>query len=156
MACPGRLAAWSNLSEELQQHVLWYVSPADLLSSVQRVSKHLRRLASEPLLWRHLCREHFKYWDSKHRIRQKLSGNVGDVDWKALYVHRKRIESETANILDSIIGGQVNRIHKFKMIADFGYDAKDELLKHCRTSETTEDVLARRQAFILTYSEIVA
>lgn len=71
-------------------------------------------------------------------------GNVGDVDWKTLYKHRKNVESETAAILDSTIEGQVNRIQKFKLIADFGYDAKDTLLKHCRTSETAEDVLARR------------
>lgn len=59
-------------------------------------------------------------------------------------MHRKRVEHETANILDSIIEGQVNRIQKFKMIADFGYDAKDTLLQHCRSSENAEDVLARR------------
>lgn len=61
-------------------------------------------------------------------------------------MHRKRVESETATVLDSIIEGQVNRIQKFKVIADFGYDAKDTLLKHCRTCETAEDALARRQA----------
>jgi F-box protein 21 len=140
------LSALSDLPDEVLQHILFYVSPHDLVANVQRLSKRFDRLASEPLLWRHHCRANFTYWDSKHRIRQKFSGNVGDVDWKTLYLHRKRVASETAAILDSIIEGQVNRIQKFKLIADFGYDAKDTLLKHCRTSETAEDVLARRQA----------
>lgn len=138
------LSRFSELPDEVLQHILYYLSPTNLLSNVQRVSKRFSRLASEPLLWRHHCRVQFKYWDSKHRIRQKFLGNVGDVDWKTLYMHRKRVEHETANILDSIIEGQVNRIQKFKMIADFGYDAKDTLLQHCRSSENAEDVLARR------------
>jgi len=82
-------------------------------------------------------------------------GNVGDVDWKTLYMHRKRVESETATILNSIIEGQVNRIQKFKMIADFGYDAKDTLLKHCRASDAAEDVLARRQAMHLHLLDLI-
>jgi F-box protein 21 len=146
MTSRQRLSTWSDLPDEVLQHILFYLSPDDLLSNVQRVSKRFSRLAREPLLWRHHCRVHFRYWDSKHRIRQKFLGNVGDVDWKTLYMHRKRVESETASVLDSIIEGQVNRIQKFKLIADFGYDAKDTLLKHCRTCETAEDVLARRQA----------
>jgi F-box protein 21 len=144
MAHREHLSTWTDLPDEVLQHILFYVSPSDLRANVQRVSKRFSRLSSEPLLWRHHCRVHFTYWDSKHRIRQKFSGNVADVDWKALYMHRKRVEGETATILDSIIEGQVNRIQKFKLIADFGYDAKDTLLKHCRTCETAEDVLARR------------
>jgi F-box protein 21 len=144
MARLAQVVGFSDLPDEVLQHILYYLSPSDLLSNIQRISKHFNRLSSEPLLWRHHCRLHFKYWDSKHRIRQKFVGNVGDVDWKTLYMHRKRVEYETTDILDSIINCQVNRIQKFKMIADFGYDAKDTLLQHCRTCETAEDVLARR------------
>jgi F-box protein 21 len=73
-------------------------------------------------------------------------GGVGDVDWKTLFTHRKKVDAEITDILDSILEGQINRIQKFKAIADFGYDAKDALLRHCHTSEDAEDVLARRQA----------
>jgi F-box protein 21 len=69
---------------------------------------------------------------------------VGDVDWKTLYIHRQSVDAQTTAMLDSILEGQVNRIQKFNFIAEFGYDAKDTLLKHCRTSESAEDVLARR------------
>jgi F-box protein 21 len=74
---------------------------------------------------------------------------VGDVDWKNLYTHRSNIDSKTTAILDSILEDQVNRIGKFNAIAKFGYDAKDTLLRHCRTGETAGDVLARRYVTLL-------
>ena len=86
----------------------------------------------------------FKYWDPKHRIRQKFLGGVGDVDWQALYAHRAKVDLETTRILDSTLERQVDRIQKFELIADFGYDAKDTLLQNCHIDEEAEDVLARR------------
>jgi len=86
----------------------------------------------------------FKYWDSKHRIGQKFVDSVGDVDWKALYTYRQRIDADTTELLDSILERQINRISKFKSIAEFGYDAKDTLLRHCHADDATEDVLARK------------
>jgi F-box protein 21 len=115
-----------------------------VLVNIQRTSKRFNRLGSEPLLWRHHCRVGFKYWDSKHRISQKFAGSVGDVDWKTLYTYRRRIDKDTTALLDSILKGQIDRISKFKSISEFGYDAKDTLLRHCRTSNDAEDVLARR------------
>lgn len=132
------------LPDEVLQHILFFVSPRDVLLNVQRASKRFNGLGNEPLLWRHHCRVQFKYWDSKHRIRQKFLGSVGDVDWKALFTHRQRVDFQTTTILDSILEDQVNRIKKFNAIAEFGYDAKDSLLRHCHTSETADDVLARR------------
>jgi hypothetical protein len=132
------------LPDEVLQHILYYLSPQEMLLNIQRLSHRFNTLGGEPLLWRYHCRMQFIYWDSKHRIRQKLSGNVGDVDWKLLYIHRRKIDSRTTEILDSILEGQTNRIEKFKMIGEFGYDAKDTLLKHCHTSADAEDALARR------------
>jgi F-box protein 21 len=139
----------NSLPDEVLQHILYYPSPHDVLASVQRLSKRFQRLASEPLLWRHHCRVHFRYWDSKHRIRQKFRGKVVDIDWKMLYTHRMKVDADTTSTLDSILSGQVNRIQKFRVIAEFGYDAKDTLLRHCHTNDEAEDVLARRQASIL-------
>ena len=137
-------ASISSLPDEVLQHILYYVSPHDVLLNLQRVSKRLNGLSSEPLLWRFHCRTQFNYWDSKHRIRQKFIGSVGDVDWQTLYMHRQTVDSQTTALLDSILGDQVNRIKKFNHIAEFGYDAKDTLLGHCQTRDTAEDVLARR------------
>lgn len=141
--CEARVC-FDDLPDEVLQHVLYYLSPHDVLARIQRVSKRLNRLGSEPLLWRHHCRAEYKYWDSKHSMRRTYIGNVGDVDWQTIFVHRRKIDRETTRTLNSIIGGQTNRIQKFKAIADFGYDAKDSLLYHCHADEATEDVLARR------------
>jgi F-box protein 21 len=137
----------NHLPDEVLQQILFYCSPRDVLVNIQYTSRRFRILGHEPLLWRHHCRVGFKYWDSKHHIAQKFGGSAADVDWKTLYMHRRRIDKETTDYLDSILEGQTNRISKFKSIAEFGYDAKDTLLRHCRTVSTAHDVLARKQAF---------
>lgn len=134
----------TDLPDEVLQHITYYCSPGEVLSSIQRLSKRFARLASEPLLWRHHCKAEFKYWDSRHSIRQKFVGNVKDVDWKALYAYRRRVDAQATHLLDSILEGQVDRISKFRLISEFGYDAKDTLLRHCHTHEDAADVLARK------------
>ncbi|TVY80857.1 F-box only protein [Lachnellula suecica] len=141
-----RPKSFNDLPDEILQQVLYFVPPRDVLLSTQITTKRLYNLSSQPLLWRHHCRVQFKYWDPEHRILQKFLGGVGDVDWKALYVHRANVDAETTRVFNSIIEGQVNRIQKSKIIADFGYDAKDTLLLHCHADEGAEDYLARRQA----------
>lgn len=69
---------------------------------------------------------------------------VGSVDWKALYALRRRIDISTTQILDSIVKNQTGRIEKTHHIVEFGYDAKDTLLRHARAGEEWEDHLARR------------
>ena len=140
----GEKPTLTILPDEVLQQVLSYVSPRDIILNVQRVSKRLDRLGSEPLLWRGFCKVDYKYWDSKHRIQQKFIGNVGDVEWKKLYTYRSMIDTQTTVLLDSILDAQINRIKKFDSIGNFGYDAKDTLLRHCRTSEAADDVLSRR------------
>lgn len=132
------------LPYEVLQHILLYIPPHDTLLNILRVSRQFNRLGNEPLLWRYHCRVQFKYWDSKHRIRQKFLGSAGDVDWKALYTHRKNVDAQTTQMLNGILEGQINRIKKFDAVGHFGYDAKDTLLRHCHASEVAEDILARR------------
>lgn len=139
------MSSFNDLPDEIVQQILFYISPEDTLH-VQNTSKRLTRLANEPLLWRHHCRTTFKYWDSKHRIRQKFSGNVGDVDWKKIYFYRRDVDFQTTQALDGILAGQIGRIEKFESISQFGYDAKDTLQRHCETGDGVEDVLARRYA----------
>lgn len=138
------LQSLDALPDEIVQQILFYIPSHETLAVVQRLSKRLNRLCSEPLLWRHHCLSDFHYWDTRHGIQDKFWGNVGDVDWKTLYVHRGAVAQRTAEILDSILEVQVGRIEKFQEIAEFGYDAKDTLLKHCRINDAAEDVLARR------------
>jgi F-box protein 21 len=135
--------SFNELPDEIVQQILSYVSPEDALV-IQNASRRLMQLANEPLLWRHHCRTLFKYWDPKHRIKQKFAGNVGDVEWKKIYLYRRDVDTQTTQALDNILARQINRIEKFESISMLGYDAKDTLLRHCATSEAAEDVLARR------------
>lgn len=143
-----RLYSLSDLPDEIIQQILFHITPEDAVV-VQHVSRRLAQLVNEPLLWRHHCLMSFKYWDAKHRIRQKFAGIVADVDWKKLYFYRRDIDVQTTKILDGILAGQIKRIEKFESISQFGYDAKDTLLRHCATDEAVEDVLARRYVFPL-------
>ncbi|KAI9052523.1 hypothetical protein LZ554_003867 [Drepanopeziza brunnea f. sp. 'monogermtubi'] len=133
-----------RLPDEILQHILTFCPPSDLLLNIQSVTKRFHSLAAEPLLWRHHCRAEFKYWEPKHHIQQKFRANVGDVDWKRLYTHRRKVDIRTTALLDRILDRQTDRISNFQSISEYGYDAKDTLLRHCRTDESAEDVLARR------------
>ncbi|KAI6709260.1 hypothetical protein JHW43_008207 [Diplocarpon mali] len=134
-----------RLPDEVLRHIVAFCLPADVLLNVQCLSRRFRRLAGEPLLWRYHCRVEFRYWDPKHQIREKLSKNVNDVDWKLLYIHRRKVDIQTTSSLNSILQRQTNRLSMFQSIADHGYDAKDTLLRHCHnTDDAVEDVLARR------------
>jgi F-box protein 21 len=144
MANGTSLTSLNVLPDEILQLVLFHLSPQDTVLNVQRASKRFHRLGNEPLLWRYHCRVQFRYWDAKHRIQHKFLGAVGDVDWKMLYTHRKKVDTQTTEILNSILEDQANRIKKFNSMGEFGYDAKDTLVRHCRAEETAEDVLARR------------
>ncbi|KAG9229742.1 Hemimethylated DNA-binding protein YccV like-domain-containing protein [Amylocarpus encephaloides] len=133
-----------ELPDEVLQHILYFISPDDIIFNTLLVSKRLYALSIQPLLWRQHCRREFQYWDAKHRIRQKLGGEVSDVDWKSLYVYRRKVDQKTTQLLNGILGSQVDRIQKYSDMTGVGYDAKDTLLRHCRTDDNAEDVLARR------------
>ncbi|CAD6443005.1 9fcf7202-8643-4bea-a82e-27de3b5664ec [Sclerotinia trifoliorum] len=130
------------LPDEIVQQILYYSSPHDTLSNIQLLSKRFNRLGNEPLLWRHHCRVHFKYWDATHSFLQKLAGIVGDVDWKSLYMHRRNVDLKTTQALNRLLESRANRIVNFEEIGGFGYDAKDTLLRHCRSRGN--DHLARK------------
>src|SRR5450432_1363338 len=98
------IKSFDILPDEIIQQVLFYLPPEDTLI-VQDASRRLNRLANEPLLWRYYCRTLFKYWDSKHRIRQKLAGNVSDIDWKKIYFYRRDVDLQTTQALDGILSG---------------------------------------------------
>jgi F-box protein 21 len=140
-----------DLPDEVLEYIIYHLSAEHTLLSVQQVSKRFSRLSREPLLWRYHCRTDFRYWDEKHRIRQKFKGDVGDVDWRKLYIYRKHIDFRTSKLLDSILSEQIKRIEKTEQIGNFGYDAKDTLLRHCQADVNADDVLARRYILCITH-----
>ncbi|KAI1763695.1 hypothetical protein GGR53DRAFT_357936 [Hypoxylon sp. FL1150] len=138
------MASIDSLPDELVHHILLYVSPEETLSKVALLSKRLNRVAQEPLLWRSYCETNFKYWDSRHRFRERLGSNVRDTDWKSLFLVRLAHNACIARLVDGIISSRVCRLQKMEQICQYGYDAKDYLLSQCRVPDSTEDVLARR------------
>ncbi|KFY24642.1 hypothetical protein V493_05117 [Pseudogymnoascus sp. VKM F-4281 (FW-2241)] len=132
-----------DLPDEVLDQVLYYLSPKETILA-RRASKRFARLSEEPLLWRYYCRTEFTYWDDRHRIKQKFGGDVSDVEWEKLYIYRKSIDTRISELLDSILSEQIGRIDKTKDISEFGYDAKDILLRNCQTQTDADDVLARR------------
>lgn len=133
-----------QVPDEIIHHMLYYVSPEDTLSSVQLVSRRLRHIASEPLLWRYYCQHGFQFWNPKHNLRGKLRDKASDVNWKGLFLIRKRQNDEISRLFELVLATKVNRVSRTEQIAELGYDAKDFLLEQCRADDSFDDVLARR------------
>ncbi|KAH6891009.1 Transglutaminase-like superfamily-domain-containing protein [Thelonectria olida] len=133
-----------QIPDEIVHHLLYYVSPEDNLANVQLLSRRLRHIASEPLLWRYYCQHGFKFWNPEHNLPGKLKERASEVDWKGLFLLRKRRNEEISGLFDHVLATKVNRVRRTEQIAQLGYDAKDFLLEQCQADDSVEDVLARR------------
>lgn len=133
-----------DFPDEIIRHILLYLPPEDNLESFQPLSRRLHNLANESLLWRWHCRTSFKHWRADHRLHEKLAARASSVDWKGLWLTRKRINSEVARLLDGVLETKVGQLKRLQQICELGYDAKDYLLEQCHIDESAEDVLARR------------
>ncbi|MBE3046515.1 F-box protein [Candidatus Bathyarchaeota archaeon] len=132
-----------NFPPEILENILYFLPPEDNLASFQLLSQHLREVANLPSLWRHHCGAAFKYWNPDHKFQQKLS-EPGEVDWKRLFIERRRRNDRIALLFDGILSTRLGRLWRFEQICHAGYDAKDFLVEQCRVDEDAEDVLARR------------
>ncbi|KAF4305814.1 F-box domain cyclin-like protein [Botryosphaeria dothidea] len=131
------------LPDEILTHILSYLDPYDL-NAIQLSTRRLHSLAQEPLLWRHLCRVYFRFWNPKHCLPSKLRQPIADVPWRRMFLDRKKLDNEVDRRMNLIIATQQNRANHIEWIAERGYDVKSVLLKHKNSSEESEDVLARR------------
>lgn len=136
--------ALAQLPDEILHHILHQLPPDDALRSFQLVCRRFARLSAAPLVWRSHCVHGFAYWHPRHDFPTKLARPAADVDWKALYVDRRRSNVLAARLLDSIIATKVRRLDCFGRLGALGYDAKDFLLEQASTAEDAHDVLARR------------
>ncbi|KAL4875530.1 Hemimethylated DNA-binding protein YccV like-domain-containing protein [Aspergillus karnatakaensis] len=132
----------SDLPEELLHNILLFCHPLGA-ASLERTSRRFRGVTNEPLLWNHYCHTHFKYWARGHYMPGKISVAIPNVDWKALYISRHIIDRKISRFLDDILTSQTGRIGKFKSVVNFGYDAKDTLLRNISVEPGADDHLAR-------------
>lgn len=135
---------FSQIPDEIIQHLLYYISPEDNLLSFQFLSHRLRHLANESLLWRYHCQIRFEYWHPQHNFHRRLKGRASDTPWKQIFILRKSRNAQLNRLLDDIVATKVGRLKRFEKVCKLGYDAKDFLLEQCNADEAAEDVLARR------------
>ncbi|KAL2219023.1 Hemimethylated DNA-binding protein YccV like-domain-containing protein [Thermoascus aurantiacus ATCC 26904] len=133
----------AHLPDEILYSILCY-SPPRSSAALERTARRFRNVTNEPLLWRFYCLTHFNFWDKRHEFHKKLASPVSSVDWKKLYITRHLIDIATTEVLESILTSQTGRIEKFHTIVNFGYDAKDTLIRHSLAGPEKEDYLARR------------
>lgn len=136
--------SFTSLPTEILEAIFLHLDPHSLIS-VSQTNKLIKQLTTDaPIIWRNLCLTRFKTWDARHNIATKIAGPLSDVDWRSLFISKTTIEQNTRTLLDHIISTQHERIRCINEIADFGYDAKETLLRECACSDDAEDVLARR------------
>ncbi|WEW60367.1 hypothetical protein PRK78_005852 [Emydomyces testavorans] len=133
----------NDLPDEIILSILTCGTPTSAVALAQ-ASRKFHIIATTPLLWRLYCRNYFNYWDERHCIREKFVLPVSRVNWKEIYKTRHLIDVNVTENLESILASQTGRIEKFHKILNFGYDAKDTLLRHAAVGSEHEDYLARR------------
>lgn len=132
----------NQLPEEILHSILCHSHPRSA-TALQQTSCRFGDVTKRPLLWRHYCRTYYKFWDRRHDIHRKFILPASSVDWKALFILRYQIDGSVTQLLDSILASQAGRIEKFRAVIEFGYDAKDTLLRNSQVQDG-EDHLARR------------
>ncbi len=135
---------FTALPTEILEAIFLHLDPPSFVA-VSQTNKLINSLTADaPVIWRHYCQTSFTTWDSRHHIADQFAGPLSDVDWRALYVSRLGIEKRTIFLLQRVVAAQHERIQSINEIADFGYDAKETLLRECACPDDVEDVLARR------------
>ena len=141
MAIPPSLTLFP---EDIIRVILRFVSPEDNLGTVQLLSHRFKEAADDALLWRYHCYSSWRYWHPSHCFSEKLLQRASSVDWKALWLQRRRTQHEVGALLDGILATKVGQVRRFKQICLKGYDAKDFLLEQRRSRTDSDDGLARR------------
>lgn len=133
-----------DVPDEIIRQILLYLPPEDTLESFQHLSRRFHHLAREPLLWKWHCHCSFRYWNREHNLQEKLTALASSVDWRGLWITKKKKNSRIARLLEGVVETKVGQLKRLQEICLLGNDAKDYLLEQCRVDESAEDVLARR------------
>jgi F-box protein 21 len=136
--------SFTALPTEILEAIFLHIDPRSLIS-VSQTSKFIKKITTDsPIIWRHYCLTQFKSWAPHHNIASSFAGPLSDIDWRTLFIRRVNIERDTRRLLNQVLASQQGRIQYINQIADFGYDAKETLLRECACPDDAEDVLARR------------
>lgn len=138
------MATMDDVPVEILRQIIQHVPPEEAYESLPLVSKRMKRVAAEPLLWKYFCQTCFRFWNSEHCIGDKLESRASKTPWRDLWRRRKYRNDLIARLLNSIVSTKVNRYLKMGRLCQYRYDAKDFLLEQVNTPDSAEDCLARR------------
>ncbi|KAL5606424.1 hypothetical protein BROUX41_002840 [Berkeleyomyces rouxiae] len=138
------MAQFSDLPNELIQLIINFIPPEDNLRNVQRVNRLLHFLGSDPKIWRHHC-SLMRYWSPHHEFESKLKQGLSMVNWKKLYLLRRRRNAEAEHLLSSAIESRRGRMLRLEQVSVLGLDVKQYLLDQTSLNLIDRsDALARR------------
>ncbi|KAH7138303.1 Hemimethylated DNA-binding protein YccV like-domain-containing protein [Dendryphion nanum] len=136
--------SFTTLPTEILEAIFLHLDPHSFVF-VSHTCKTIHKITeSAPVVWRHFCKTHFNSWAPRHDIATKFRGPLSQVNWRGIFVSRVHNEKRALELLDTLLESQQERIKNITEIADFGYDAKDVLLRECACPDDADDVLARR------------
>lgn len=116
----GPCPTFTDLPTELLEAIFLSLDPPSIFA-LARTSRLIKTLTIDsPVVWRHLCRTGYTIWAPHHDIASKYAGPLGDVDWRMLYMRRRRIDSETKRLINHVVATQHKRIRCINEIAEFG------------------------------------
>ncbi|CAN8104745.1 unnamed protein product [Discula destructiva] len=133
-----------DVPDEIIRQIIQHVPPEEAFANCPLVSKTFKRVAFEPLLWKHFCLSSFRFWNSEHCLNQKLESRASKTPWRDLWRRRKLRNDLIAQLLRGIVATKVDRFSRMWQICRYGYDAKDYLLEQIQIPDSVEDSLARR------------
>jgi F-box protein 21 len=138
------MATFEDVPDEIIEHVLRYLTAEENLASIQLLCRRFNHVANEAHLWRYYCRSTFRYWHPEHAIEDKFVAQVSSLDWKKLWLTRRRRNARASALLEEVLRSKVGQLNKLRQICQLGYDAKDFLIDQLHVDESDDDVLARR------------
>ncbi|KAE9984302.1 hypothetical protein EG327_005063 [Venturia inaequalis] len=141
---------FEDLPTEIIEAILSHLPPKSLVTT-SKTSKKLHQVANTPLLWRAHCRTQFRFWDPSHGLPSNFTSPLNDISWKTKFKDRMNLERRVDQSMDILVNSQTDRLPTMQRMlamsddfAEYTYDVKEALLRHCAAPEEREDHLARR------------
>ncbi|KAK0308870.1 hypothetical protein LTR01_004750 [Friedmanniomyces endolithicus] len=132
------------LPDELLEAIVFYLPPHDTVA-FGATCRRSNKITFEPLVWRAHCVQEYRYWESRHELKEKLSRPPAQTKWRVLFNERMQTDRKALELFDALLETQQFRLERMEKVAAMGYDVKGMLLKQRdQTPDDAADVLARR------------
>ncbi|KAK3092194.1 hypothetical protein LTR53_019659, partial [Teratosphaeriaceae sp. CCFEE 6253] len=75
---------FATLPDELLEAIVFYLPPLDTIS-FGATCKHANKITFEPLVWRTHCLQEYRYWESRHELKEKARQPPAQVKWRLMF-----------------------------------------------------------------------